>query len=86
MRPQAGNATIAVDKRVNPHQAEMRRSKAQDRVRFAEAAVNFLKTFQKARYGAGTDGDVRSDLNIPPPQFAGDNPHMFFRRLFLHPV
>ncbi len=63
----------------------MRRTSAQDRIRLAEMVVNFLETLQKARYGAGTDGDMITDPDVFPPQFAGDDPYAFFRFRVLHP-
>ena len=48
MRHQAGHTAIAVNKRVNPHEAMMRRRSAQDRIRLAEAAVNLLEAFQES--------------------------------------
>ena len=48
MGHQAGNAAIAVNKRMNPHQAMMRRRRAQDRIRLAEAAVNLLEALRES--------------------------------------
>ena len=79
MGHQACNAAIAVNKRMNPHQAMMRRGSTQDRIRLAEVVVNLLEALQKTRHGAGTDSDMSTDLDVFAAQFAGDDPYTFFR-------
>ena len=51
----------------------MSRRRRENGVRLAELGVAFLKFRQKARDCAGANGDMLPDLNVTPPQFAGND-------------
>ena len=63
----------------------MRCCNAENRVRPAQVAVDFLETSQEALQRAGADGDVGANLHIPPAQFAGHNLYTLFLLRVLHP-
>src|ERR1700687_6427155 len=63
----------------------MRRCGREDSLGLAEAAVDFFKPAQEARYGTGADGDVLADRTVAVAQFAGDHPVPLFGRRVLDP-
>ena len=73
VRHQTRDAAVAVKERVNPQQAVMRGGGGKDRVGPAEAAVDLLKSFEKARQRAGADRDVAAHLHVAAAQLAGDH-------------
>ena len=52
MRHQPGDAAVAVEERVNPQQAVMRRRRRNDGLGLAELAVDLFEAFQEARQRA----------------------------------
>ena len=64
MRHQPGDAAVAIEERVNPQQAVMRRGGRYDGVRLAEPAIDLFETVQEARQRGGADGDVPSHRDV----------------------
>src|SRR5208282_2973279 len=79
VRHQTRDAAIAVKERVNPQQAVMRRRRREDRVRFTDAAIDFLESRKEARHGAGTDGNVPSNAHVAAAQLSGHDAQALMR-------
>ena len=79
VRHQPRDAAVAVEERVNPQQAVMRRRRREDRVGPAEAAIDFLEALQEAGQGAGADRRDAADLDIAAAQFARHHRDLLFR-------
>src|SRR5260370_32809089 len=59
------------------------RSRRDDGLGLADISVNLLEALQEAGQGAGTDGDVGSDLYVARAQFAGNKADgLLGRRVF----
>ena len=64
MRHQARDATIAVEKRVNPKQAMMCRRRCENGIGLSNATIDVFEVFQKPGNSSWTDGDMPRDLYI----------------------
>src|SRR5271165_2462917 len=85
VRHQPRDAAIAVKERVNPQKAVMRRRRREDRVRFADAAIDFLEPRKETRQGAGADGSVPSNAHVAAAQLPSHDAQALMRVGLFHP-
>ena len=71
MRHQTCDATIAIEKRVNPEQTVMRGRGGDDGLRPAQVGVGALELVKKSRYRIRTDRHVSADLDVALAKGAG---------------
>ena len=64
MRHQPGDASVPVEKGVNPQHAVMRSRGSQNRFGPPKATVDTFETFKKAQYSTGAHRDVTTDLHV----------------------
>jgi hypothetical protein len=82
---EARDAAVAVQERVRPQPAMMRRGCGENAFGLTEPAIDKRKAIQEAGHRARTYRHMEPNFHVSPPDFAGHDFHSFAHRRIFHP-